>query len=200
MSPFKGMLTDKINIIKPDGKVLGPFKASVQRRQILFFEAQHLVSTGDKVLRELPNGVKETYVVDNPEYRSGLSPHILPFYRLHVRKEDDLAQSKTLFATNVLNFKGDFPRVNFQSVDNAVNVQDRSKTVFDATREKLHAALEDQYVLKELFRHLQVMEDANSRSTWATAYSKFIERVANHMAIIAPLLPALADTVNHLKT
>jgi hypothetical protein len=199
MNPFKGMLTDKISIVKPDGNVLGPFKASVQRRQILFFEVQDLVSAGDKVLRELPNGVKETYLVENPEHHGGLSPHISPFYRLHVRKEDDLAQSKTLFATNILNFKGEFPRVNFQSADNSVNVQDRSKPVFDATREKLHAAIEDQDVLKELLTHLQVMEDAKSRSTWATAYSKFIERVANHMAIIAPLLPALADTVNYLK-
>lgn len=200
MNPFKGMLTDKISIIKPDGNVLGPFKASVQSKQILFFEVQRLVSSGDKVLRELPNGVKETYVVESSEYQAGLSRHIAPFYRLHVRKEDALTQSKTLFATNVLNFKGDFPRVNFQSADDAVNVQDRSKTVFDAAREKLHAAIEEQDILRELFTHLQVMEDTKSRSTWATAYSKFIERVANHMAIIAPLLPALADTVNHLKT
>ena len=29
------------------------------------------------------------------------------------------------------------------------------------------------------------------------AYSKFIEGVANHMTIIAPLLPALAETVKN---
>ena len=41
----------EIRLIKPSGDVLGPFKASVQGREIYFFEVRHPVSTGDKVVR-----------------------------------------------------------------------------------------------------------------------------------------------------
>src|SRR6266436_3171555 len=61
MNPFEEMLTSEIRLIKPSGDVLGPFKAFVQDSEIYFFEVHHPVSTGDKIVRELPNGMKETY-------------------------------------------------------------------------------------------------------------------------------------------
>lgn len=197
MNPFEEMLTSEIRIIKPSGDVLGPFKASVQDSEIYFFEVHHPVSTGDKIVRELPNGMKETYEVENAEYEEGLPPDIPPCYKLHVRKEDDQTRNKTLSSTNIFNVKGDFSRVNFQSLDNSVNIQDRPETVFDEARKKLHAGIKDQVLLKELLEHLRLMENATSQPKWAAAYSKFIEGVANYMTIIAPLLPALAETVKN---
>jgi hypothetical protein len=191
------MLTSEIRLIKPSGDVLGPFKAFVQDSEIYFFEVHHPVSTGDKIVRELPNGMKETYEVENAEYEKGLPPDLPPCYKLHVRKEDDQTRNKTLSSTNIFNVKGDFSRVNFQSLDNSVNIQDRPETVFDQARQKLHAGIEDQVLLKELLEHLRLMEDARSQPKWAAAYSNFIEGVANHMTIIAPLLPALAETVKN---
>jgi hypothetical protein len=197
MNPFEEMLTSEIRLIKPSGDVLGPFKAFVQDSEIYFFEVHHPVSTGDKIVRELPNGMKETYEVENAEYEKGLPPDLPPCYKLHVRKEDDQTRNKTLSSTNIFNVKGDFSRVNFQSLDNSVNIQDRPETVFDQARQKLHAGIEDQVLLKELLEHLRLMEDARSQPKWAAAYSNFIEGVANHMTIIAPLLPALAETVKN---
>jgi hypothetical protein len=112
-------------------------------------------------------------------------------------KEEEKAIAKNQTSTNIFNVKGDFSRVNFRSLDNSVNIQDRSGTVFDAAREKLHAEIEDEDVLKELLAHLQLMEDAKSKPNWATAYSKFVECAANHMTIIAPLLPLLAETAKN---
>jgi hypothetical protein len=197
MNPFEEMLTSEIRLIKPSGDVLGPFKAFVQDSEIYFFEVHHPVSTGDKIVRELPNGMKETYEVENAEYEKGLPPDLPPCYKLHVRKEDDQTRNKTLSSTNIFNVKGDFSRVNFQSLDNSVNIQDRPETVFDEARKKLHAGIKDQVLLKELLEHLRLMENATSQPKWAAAYSKFIEGVANYMTIIAPLLPALAETVKN---
>ena len=196
INPFEDFLTSEIRLIKPNGNVLGPFKASVQSREILIFEVQHPVTAGDKILRELPNGVKETYAVENAEYQDGAPPHIPPSYKLHVHKEDDQTRNRTLSSTNIFNVEGDFSRVNFQSLDTSVNIQDRSKTVFDAARQKLQEGIQDQVLLKDLLARLQEMEDARNQPNWAAAYSKFIEGVANHMTIIAPLLPLLAETVS----
>ena len=197
MNPFEEMLTSEIRLIKPSGDVLGPFKASVQGREIYFFEVHDPVSTGDKIVRELPNGMKETYEVENVEYEEGLPPEIPPCWKLHVRKEDDQTRSKTLSSTNIFNDRGDYAPVNLESLDNSVNIQDRPETAFDEARQKLHAAIEDQVLLKELLAHLRLMEEARSQPKWAAAYSKFIEGVANHMTVIAPLLPALAETVKN---
>jgi hypothetical protein len=199
MNPFEEFLTSEIKIIKPDGNVLGPFKASVQGREIYFFEVQYPVSTGDKVLRELPNGMKETYAVENAEYEEGFPPHIEPSYKLHVRKEDDQTRRRTLSHTNIFNVSGDFSRVNFQSDDHSLNVQNQPQTIFDAAREKLQTELKDEALLGQILEHLEAMEEAKSQSTWATAYSKFIAGLANHVTIIAPFLPALAETASHLK-
>ena len=141
--------------------------------------------------------MKEIYEVEQVEYEEGLPPEIPPCCKLQVRKEDDQTQNKTLSSTNIFKGRGDFSAVNFQSLDNSVNIQDRSETVFDAAREKLHAEIEDEDVLKELLAHLQLMEDAKSKPNWATAYSKFVECAANHMTIIAPLLPLLAETAKN---
>ena len=48
INPFEDFLTSEIRLIKPNGNVLGPFKASVQSREILIFEVQHPVTAGDK--------------------------------------------------------------------------------------------------------------------------------------------------------
>ena len=178
INPFEDFLTSEIRLIKPNGNVLGPFKASVQSREILIFEVQHPVTAGDA------------------EYQDGAPPHIPPSYKLHVHKEDDQTRNRTLSSTNIFNVEGDFSRVNFQSLDTSVNIQDRSKTVFDAARQKLQEGIQDQVLLKDLLARLQEMEDARNQPNWAAAYSKFIEGVANHMTIIAPLLPLLAETVS----
>jgi hypothetical protein len=141
--------------------------------------------------------MKEIYEVEQVEYEEGLPPEIPPCCKLQVRKEDDQTQNKTLSSTNIFKGRGDFSAVNFQSLNNSVNIQDRPETVFDEARQRLHAAIGDQVLLKELLAHLRLMEDARSQPKWAAAYSKFIEDVANHMTVIAPLWPALAETVKN---
>ena len=121
------------------------------------------MSTGDKVVRELPNGMKEIYEVEQVEYEEGLPPEIPPCCKLQVRKEDDQTRNKTLSSTNIFNGRGDFSAVNFQSLDNSVNIQDRPETIFGDARQKLHGAIGDQVLLKELLAHLRLMEDGSSQ-------------------------------------
>jgi hypothetical protein len=66
-------------------------------------------------------------------------------------------------------------------------------------RSMLQSEIEDKILLRELLIRLQAVEDAKSPKGWAAAYSKFVEGLANHVTIIAPLLPAIAETVNHLN-
>jgi hypothetical protein len=66
-------------------------------------------------------------------------------------------------------------------------------------RSMLQSEIEDKILLRELLIRLPAVEDAKSPKGWAAAYSKFVEGLANHVTIIAPLLPAIAETVNHLN-
>jgi len=199
MNPFEDFLTSEITIIKKNREVLGPLKADVQNREIHIFDVQLQVEAGDQVLRVLPNGVKETYTIENAEYEEGF--HAIPAsYRLHVRKDNDATRDRTLSATNIFNVKGDFSRVNFQSNDSSLNIQQSSETVFDAVRRTLHEEIREEAVLKDLLTRLQEIEAAKSQSKWASAYSRFIEVAANHMTIIAPFLPLLSETASRLMS
>jgi hypothetical protein len=195
-NPFEDFLTSEVKIVKRTGAVLGPFKADVQGEIIYLFEVKTPIESGDTVLRELPNGAKESYTVQNAEFQEAF--HAIPAcYDLHVRKDDDRRRDQVLTSLNVFNVKGDFSRVNYQSHDNSVNVQ-RAETVFDSAKQALRDGVPDQVTLNDLLDKLDAVEKAKSKSGWGEAYGKFIQSAANHMAVIGPFLPALAETMARL--
>jgi hypothetical protein len=119
-------------------------------------------------------------------------------YNLHVRKDDDRRRDQVLTSLNVFNVQGDFSRVNYQSHDNSINVMQQGETVFDSAREALREGIVDKAVLKDLLDKLNAVEKANSKSGWGEAYGRFIQSAANHMTVIAPFLPAIAETITRL--
>lgn len=106
-------------------------------------------------------------------------------------------EEKAIAKNQTFNISGDFSRVNFQSRDSSVNIQHRTETVFETARQALRDGIEDHVLLNDLLARLQAVEEAKSRPAWAAAYGKFVECAANHMTIIAPLLPLLAETAKN---
>ena len=198
-NPFEDFLTSEVKIVKRTGAVLGPFKADVQGEIIYLFEVKTPIESGDTVLRELPNGAKESYTVQNAEFQEAF--HAIPAcYDLHVRKDDDRRRDEILSSLTVFNVHGDFSRVNYQSHDNSINVMQQGETVFDSAREALRKEIVDEAVLNDLLEKLNAVETAASKSGWGEAYGRFIQSAANHMTVIAPFLPAIAETISRLHS
>ena len=83
-------------------------------------------------------------------------------------------------------------RVNFSSTDNSINI---SNVSFDEVINDLSVALTQGVVDKEnldsILKELQDLKNSVNTPTYKERYSSFIQSAANHMAIVAPYIPAL---------
>ena len=85
MSALRRFMTDTVSIIKPDGKRLGPYQASVSSESITIMEKSLDIDEGDHVARLIPSGKEELYRVLSADYSSGLLS-IPASYTLKVQK------------------------------------------------------------------------------------------------------------------
>lgn len=91
-----------------------------------------------------------------------------------------------------VNISGTNNRFNLGSIDNSSNTHAQTtNTVF----ESLRAAIPDQTskeLRSELLNRIEQMEQAVGKPTFSSRYNDFIQSAANHLAIFAPMLPALS--------
>jgi len=85
-----GLMTDKVNIVKPDGTRHDNVAASVQPQAILVMDGTIPIEPGDIIERRLPSGVTERFEVIDPGYIAGprgssLSHYEIKYQRSHKR-------------------------------------------------------------------------------------------------------------------
>ncbi|TFW34638.1 RIP homotypic interaction motif-containing protein [Massilia horti] len=85
---FDDLLNDEMIIERTDGSRSGPHKCgfSSDPDSVRVFDVQLLVAEQDHVLRILPNGTVERYLVTSADFSSGMPPHIPASYQLKLRK------------------------------------------------------------------------------------------------------------------
>ena len=91
-----------------------------------------------------------------------------------------------------INVSGTNARVNLGSTDNSSNTYTAATTnVF----QDLRATIPDQVSMElraELIDRIEQMERSVGKPTFISRYNDFIQSAANHLAVFAPLLPALS--------
>jgi hypothetical protein len=63
MNPFRDMMNDVVTLIKSNGTIINDIIANVQSDMIFIDDAKLPIEEGDKLIRELSNGLSETYLV-----------------------------------------------------------------------------------------------------------------------------------------
>ncbi|MGR2737340.1 hypothetical protein ACUY1T_02690 [Billgrantia sp. Q4P2] len=187
---------DMIHIEKPDGQTLGPIKASVQKGKI-HLQALHPLEPGDVLVREMPFGDPERYVVNEPNYYQAF--HGIPaHYQAEVTREAKLHRANGQPAMPVpssitYNFYGAHARFNQNSTDHSVNITiEAADGVFDDLRAELTSKLDDAELLSELSTLVDEMQKARSDGpTMAQKLGQFVATGANVMGIIGPFIPVL---------
>lgn len=92
--PFSELLTDTVFVEKSDGTRQGPFKAAVSATSASIFDLTLDVDEGEQLVRPLPNGKNETYLVTLVEYSEGL--HGIPAsYTLALQKTTAIRNAPT---------------------------------------------------------------------------------------------------------
>ena len=76
---------DEVFIVKADGTRTGPFKTTVTQDSATIFDAKLDVDDGEKLVRPLPSGKEEVYLILSAEYSPGLHS-IPPHFNLKLQK------------------------------------------------------------------------------------------------------------------
>ena len=194
--PFLNMLQDKVTFAKKDGTVVRKdIPASVQTKKIFVFERSLPIEVGDHFLRQLPSGLVEDFVVDDPGFMAGVGGAIQPHFQTTVHRSDrPVAQPQTI----INNIIGHNARVNINSTDNSTNsVTTNSPAVF-AEMLKAVAAIQNSSDREFLTTIISEMAAAHQRKdgTFVTKYQNFIAAAANHITVVAPFLPALSNLIS----
>lgn len=189
---FEGMLNDLVTLVKKDGTVVKDnIRALVQPDKIFMIDASLPIERGDRLLRLLPSGLVDEYVVDEPGYYAGISG-MEAHFQTAVRRSDTPTSPPSTIINNI---QGQNARVNIASIDNSQNFaieSDLSETLH-ALRKKLEESNIPQDDASAIREAIEKMESANSKDSFKEGYQKFMATAANHISIFAPMLGALAD-------
>jgi len=96
--------------------------------------------------------------------------------------------------THVYHLYGHNPRVNVDSTDRSVNVvQIPVEQVFARLREQISSNLAAGEERDDILARVEALEQAQNSPPFVQRYFEFMSVVADHISVIAPLIPALTE-------
>lgn len=117
---FDDLMTDRVSILKADGRRYDEVPASVQTRKIFINRADLLIEPSDLIVRRMSNGGEETFRVIDPGFHEAFYD-IPAGYQMTVEKLG-LPEAKRAVQSITYNVTGSNARINHHSVDNSTNV------------------------------------------------------------------------------
>lgn len=192
MAPFRTLMNDTVSLLKATGERIDGIKAHVQSALILIADTSLPIEEGDKLHRTLPNSLVESYLVlDRGFYAAvaGIPAH----FQVKVQKESAIARQAQP-QTVIYNLQGANPRVNVNSVDSSTNIITvEREQLFDQLREVVSREIKDSEIQEKMLRKATEMESAAGTNSYVEKYKEFMALAADHMTVLAPLLPGLSQ-------
>jgi hypothetical protein len=126
---FRDMMRDKVTLVKADGTIVRQnIMAQVSAGQIITFDADLPLEPGDHFLRSLPSGLVEDYLVDDPNFMTGIHGIPSSFQSKVHRSREAAAPPQQVIQRITNHFHGDNSRVTF-GTDKSINVVNRLQPV-----------------------------------------------------------------------
>jgi hypothetical protein len=111
--------------------------------------------------------------------------------RLMSKKEDFPS------VTNIYHVYGHNPHWNVNSSDQSVNIVTISnEEVFERLRQVIASGIPAGDEQKDILARVEALERAEGSSSFARRYTEFISVAANHVTLLAPFIPALAEMLH----
>lgn len=188
---LKHVLTEKITLLKSNGTRLDDIPASVQEECIFVGDVSVPIESGDTIKRQVPSGIEESFTVVHPGYQAGLGP-IQPHYQVKYNRAGNERKSKPNLGITY-NVSGVNPRVNVNSVDQSLNIDVSDQApVFTQLREIIQNEIHDESERLCLLKRLDELTRTCGTGEFSDAYKEFMATAANHVVVLAPVLPALS--------
>jgi hypothetical protein len=187
------MMKDTVVLIKPDGTRVEGIRASVQSEKIMVDDDSLPIEEGDTIERERPSGIVERYMVLDAGYHADF--HGIPaHFSMQVRKETAIPRNPPSPSNNYY-LTGPNSRVNNNSLDASVNVsltQQATLQLFDDLLAALNEVA-DVEQREQLIVDVEEMKATQGSPRFLARYQQFMQDAANHMTVVTPFLPALAQ-------
>lgn len=110
-------------------------------------------------------------------------------------KEAERLQQAERAANHTFNVSGPNARVNLNSTDNSTNTIISDSSVFNQLHHTIDSSVRDDSERLRLKALIDDMEATKGQQGFAAKYQAFIAQAANHMTILAPMLPALTQFI-----
>ena len=186
----RDLMNDIVTVVHKGGSKYEDIPASVQKGRIFIDDVTVPLSIGDRIERKLPSGQSEILVVTNVQLWTG-NFGIADYYQIDYRREG-VQEGQPATVVHV----SDSPqtRVNLYSTDQSKNIiNGQTEQVYSRIRELLTGALLDSHELEVLLERVDDMERNQGTDDFTRAYKDFLATAADHISILAPVLPALAS-------
>lgn len=109
-----------------------------------------------------------------------------------------LMAKKSEGSTTIYNVQGENARVNVNSIDHSVNVVTKSKDEFFATlQQRIESGVPEGGEKQTILNALTALQESHGKPSFPQRYTDFIAVAANHVALLAPFIPALTEMLHH---
>lgn len=205
MNMLSKMLTSKVSIKRQDGSTYEDIPAHVDSRrgEVILAETNITIADGDTLIYHRANGLPVEFVITDAEFVQSTSPGPFPSafpesYLLTVKKKSPVIGAHGQ-GNVIYNIYGMQSRVNINSQDHSVNiVQKDAAGIFEDLKNVILSGVPDEEA-DVLLKTVQDMENSQGQKGFLQAYQDFMQLAANHITVVAPFLPALAQLLSSLQ-
>lgn len=183
-------MSDIVTLAKKDGTRHENIQANVQSGRIFIADISVPVEERDRLVRSLPNGLEESFIVEDRGFQAqigGIPAH----FQIKVRREGTAPPTSD---RNVYQAIGSNARMNIGSTDSSSNVVTISEeNVFAELRNVLSSQVQNVTEKEQILAKIDEMENAKGSIGFVDKYQEFIALAANHMTVLTPFIPALTE-------
>ena len=190
---MRNLMNDSVAVLSQDGSRHENIRASVQRKQIFIDDATIPLAIGDRIERKLPSGQLEFFVIKDVHLWQGRGS-IQSYYEITYERGGTRQPRPRRDMLNLHISNSPQARINLHSSDESVNVSGHEPdALFKEMRECLAELLADSTDLENVLSRVSEMEQSLENGDFKTAYKRFVAATADHITILAPFLPRLAQ-------
>jgi hypothetical protein len=145
------LMGDEIYIQSPDGKTIGPIKASVQKNKVFVNDETLVIEEGGKILRPLPNGKSESHSILQVDFHKDPFGGHLSHYEITTRKDASLVPTPSSTTINITNSQG--IQIGNHNVQNIVGAMEELTKAIDSSSATPQQKTDAKGKLKAFLQH-----------------------------------------------
>ena len=188
---FRDMMEDKLTLIQ-DGKIFKEnIQGSVQENIIYTMDIKVPFKENDIILRELPNQLQESYIIDNPEFFNGGN---LSHFKIKVHKSNQKPDTKAHIIQTITN--------NISGGENYININSpgsyfiKNTDLFNQINAKIKSEIHNTNDRDLLLNVINKLSKSETKDQYKTNFDELLQKGAIYMTIIAPFIPQLSSLLS----